>query len=75
MRCGMRDVPVHYTLTFEHPFEKIHPADRDRVRSAFVATRAVIGPYEIDFRTLLDKHGDWISARGRAATRISSRRP
>ncbi|UVC11810.1 PAS domain-containing protein [Rhizobium sp. TH2] len=53
------------TLTFEHLSEKIHPADRDRVRAAFVATRAVVGQYEIDFR-MLTNPGEvrWISARG-----------
>jgi hypothetical protein len=33
--------------TFEALSEKIHPADRDRVR--VVATRVIVGPYEIDF--------------------------
>ena len=51
-------------LTFEHLSEKIHPADRDRVRSAFSATRAVVGPYEIDFRILVGPDVRWISARG-----------
>jgi len=64
---AMWDVPTHENLTFEHMSEKIHPADRDRVRSAFIATRAVIGPYEIDFRTLLGKDVRWISARGRGS--------
>ena len=52
-------------LTFEHLSEKIHPADRDRVRAAFVATRALVGLYEIDFRIMADS-GEvrWISARG-----------
>lgn len=52
-------------LTFEDLSAKIHPADRDRVRAAFVATRAVVGLYEIDFRMLAGQ-GDvrWISARG-----------
>jgi len=63
----MWDVPTHENLTFENLSEKIHPADRDRVRSAFVATRAVVGPYEIDFRTLLGKDVRWISARGRGS--------
>ena len=52
-------------LRFEDLSARIHPADRDRVRAAFSATRAIIGPYEIDFRIM---HGDlvrWISARGR----------
>lgn len=52
-------------LTFEHLSGKIHPADRDRVRSAFVATRAIAGPYEIDFRILTEASDvRWISARG-----------
>lgn len=59
------DVNNDRTLTFEHLSEKIHPADRDRVRAAFVATRAIIGPYEIDFRILTDVLDvRWISARG-----------
>lgn len=59
------DVPQNEALSFEHLSEKIHPADRDRVRAAFVATRAVTGHYEIDFRTLLGEDVRWISARGR----------
>lgn len=51
-------------LTFERLSEKIHPADRDRVREAFTATRAVVGPYEIDFRILVGADVRWISARG-----------
>ncbi len=44
---------------------RIHPADRDRVRAAFSATRAVIGAYETDFRILCGDELRWISARGR----------
>ncbi|MFN7023416.1 MAG: sensor histidine kinase [Pseudorhizobium sp.] len=51
-------------LTFEDLSAKIHPADRDRVRAAFSATRAVVGSYEIDFRILVDQDVRWISARG-----------
>ncbi|MDT8856381.1 HWE histidine kinase domain-containing protein [Paracoccaceae bacterium Fryx2] len=51
-------------VTFEHLSEKVLPADRDRVRECFSATRAVAGPYEIDFRTLAGKEVRWISARG-----------
>ena len=61
------DVSPDDNLTFEHLSEKIHPADRDRVRAAFIATRAIVGPYEIDFRTLLEDHVRWISARGRGS--------
>lgn len=58
------DVPLRQKLTFESLSEKIHPSDRDRVREAFSATKAVEGAYEIDFRTLLDGDVRWISARG-----------
>lgn len=61
------DVSSVETLTFEHLSAKIHPADRDRVRAAFFATRAVVGPYEIDFRTLVGTEVRWISARGRGS--------
>lgn len=61
------DAKPEGTLTFEDLSAKIHPADRDRVRAAFVATRAVVGPYEIDFRTLIDGKVRWISARGRGS--------
>ncbi len=71
---AMWDVPAQTALTFEHLSEKIHPTDRDRVRSAYVATRAVIGPYEIDFRTLLDEEVRWISARGRGSDEDIQRR-
>lgn len=54
-------------LSFELLSEKIHPADRDRVRAAFTATRAILGAYEIDFRTLIDDEVRWISARGRGS--------
>jgi len=40
-------------VTFEDLSSRIHPADRDRVRAAFTATRALVGAYEIDFRILV----------------------
>lgn len=52
-------------VTFECLSAKIHPADRDRVRAAFNATRALVGTYEIDFRTVHDGIVRWISARGK----------
>ena len=58
------DVKGHQFVSFEHLSEKIHPADRDRVRAAFTATRAVVGPYEIDFRIMVGPDIRWISARG-----------
>ena len=40
-------------LVFEDLSAKIHPAeDRDRVRAAFAATRAIVGAYETDFRII-----------------------
>src|SRR5438445_10068262 len=51
-------------ITFEILSRNIHPADLARVRSAFAATRAVIGAYEIDFRILSGSDIRWISARG-----------
>jgi len=52
------------TVTFEDLSSHIHPADRDRVRAAFTATRAIVGTYEIDFRVMLGDVIRWISARG-----------
>jgi len=59
------DIPVEEDLTFEHLSAKVHPADRDRVRAAFVATRAIDGAFDIDFRILTGGSDvRWISARG-----------
>lgn len=58
-------VPEHDPeVSFEDLSAHIHPADRDRVREAFYATRAVSGRYEIDFRILVGEVVRWISARG-----------
>ncbi|WP_332690657.1 sensor histidine kinase [Devosia sp.] len=57
-------LPQKSEVTFEDLSSRIHPADRDRVRAAFTATRALIGAYEIDFRILLDQEIRWVSARG-----------
>src|ERR1700730_995609 len=54
-------------ITFEILSQNIHPADLERVRSAFAATRAVVGSYEIDFRILVGSDIRWISARGQGA--------
>jgi two-component sensor histidine kinase len=51
-------------ITFEILSQNIHPADLERVRSAFAATRAVVGAYEIDFRIRSGTDIRWISARG-----------
>ena len=45
--------PWSDTVTFEQLSAHIHPADRDRVRLAFAATRATLGAYETDFRILI----------------------
>lgn len=55
------------TVSFEELSAHIHPADRDRVRAAFTATRSVAGSYEIDFRICLREEVRWISARGQGA--------
>ncbi|MBP2459721.1 MULTISPECIES: sensor histidine kinase [unclassified Rhizobium] len=61
------DLEVDGVLSFEDLSAKVHPADRDRVRAAFSATRAVVGPYEIDFRIMSDVEVRWISARGQGS--------
>lgn len=57
-------VPESMEVSFEELSSHIHPADRDRVRAAFAATRAILGPYEIDFRIMVGDEVRWISARG-----------
>ena len=59
---GMAHCPA---ATFGDLSSHIHPADRDRVRAAFAATRAVVGDYEIDFRIMVEEDVRWVSARGR----------
>lgn len=60
-------VPISEFVTFEDLSSHIHPADRDRVRAAFKATRAISGGYEIDFRILIGNVVQWVSARGQGA--------
>ncbi|NCP12586.1 MAG: PAS domain-containing protein [Sphingomonadales bacterium] len=57
-------IPRNTEVSFEDLSAHIHPADRDRVRAAFNATRAIIGPYEIDFRIMVGDELRWISGRG-----------
>ncbi|HEX8258117.1 MAG TPA: HWE histidine kinase domain-containing protein [Allosphingosinicella sp.] len=57
-------LPWRDTVSFEELSQHIHPADRDRVRAAFAATRAVLGPYETDFRIIVGEEIRWIAARG-----------
>lgn len=60
-------IPKSPDVTFEDLSSKIHPADRDRVRAAFAATRAHSGSYEIDFRILIGEVVRWVSARGQGS--------
>jgi len=60
-------LPPSDKVTFEDLSSRIHPADRDRVRAAFLATRSVAGFYETDFRIILDEQIKWISSRGLGA--------
>ena len=60
-------LPWAEKVSFEELSTHIHPADRDRVRAAFSATRSVAGSYEIDFRICLGDEVRWISARGQGA--------
>ena len=57
-------VPLGEYVSFDDLSVHIHPADRDRVKAAFAATRAIVGAYEIDFRIMLGDEVRWISARG-----------
>lgn len=57
-------LPRGNDVTFEDLSAHIHPADRDRVRAAFNATRGIVGAYEIDFRIMIGEELRWISARG-----------
>ena len=60
-------LPWAEVVQFEELSAHIHPADRDRVRAAFIATRSVTGSYEIDFRVIIGEEIRWISARGQGA--------
>lgn len=60
-------LPMAESVTFEDLSARIHPADRDRVRAAFLSTRSVAGFYETDFRIIVDEQVKWISSRGLGA--------
>lgn len=62
--CELWGVPSTCRISFETLSSKIHPQDLERVRTAFTATRGIVGSYEIDFRILLDDLVRWVSARG-----------
>jgi hypothetical protein len=42
---GLWGLPAEGPVKFEDLSSRIHPADRDRVRAAFTATRALVGAY------------------------------
>ena len=67
-------IPQSPKVTFEDLSAKIHPADLDKVRAAFAATRERQGPYEIDFRILHKTEVRWISARGKTQENSASKR-
>lgn len=58
------DLQEGISATFHDLSAKIHPKDLDRVQAAFASTRAIVGPYEIDFRILSGIDVRWVSARG-----------
>jgi PAS domain-containing protein len=58
-------VPISEFVTFEDLSAHIHPADRDRVRAAFAATRAISDAFEIEFRIILGNEIRWIQAAAR----------
>ena len=60
-------LPFTDEVSFDELSAHIHPADRNRVRAAFEATRSVSGSYEIDFRIMLGEEVRWVSARGQGA--------
>jgi two-component sensor histidine kinase len=60
-------VPRDGPFTFADLSARIVPPDLNRVKAAFAATRTTPGPYQIDFRILLDDGIRWVSARGRGA--------
>ena len=60
-------LPWAQDVSFEELSAHIHPADRDRVRAGFMATRSVTGDYEIDFRIMVGDDVRWVSARGQGA--------
>src|SRR5471030_1656849 len=56
---GLWGVPLSAYVTFDDLSTHVHPADRDRVKAAFVATRALVGAYEIDFRIMVGDEVRW----------------
>lgn len=65
LACSLWGIDPQDTITFEELSARIHPADLDKVRAAFAATRELIGQYETDFRILVGPDVRWISSRGK----------
>jgi len=65
LACTLWGIDPQDTITFEELSARIHPADLDKVRAAFAATRELIGQYETDFRILVGPDVRWISSRGK----------
>jgi len=58
--------PGEFTLSYEEFIERLHPDDRERVRSTLDAAVAAGAPYELEFR-IVRPAGDirWLHAKGR----------
>lgn len=65
LACNLWGIDPQGTITFEDLSARIHPADLDKVRAAFAATRELVGQYETDFRILVGPDVRWISSRGK----------
>lgn len=65
LACSLWGIDPQGTITFEDLSARIHPADLDKVRAAFAATRELVGQYETDFRILVGPDVRWISSRGK----------
>ncbi len=61
----MWGLPFKETVTFEDLSACVLPADLDKVKEAFNATRDLSGAYELDFRILRRGQVRWVSSRGR----------
>ena len=51
-------------VSFADLFSRIHYDDRGRVSASFLAVRQLPGPYEIDFRIMVEDEVRWIACRG-----------
>ena len=66
-------LPKRDEITFEELSSCIHPADLDKVRLAFSATRELLGAYEIDFRILHGTEVRWIGDARKSHTEATHR--